>query len=92
MRFVFTGIVVAMVMLSVVPFSLYFKASIQEKRKLNKWRRSLVKGTKVLIDDGSVKFEGTVVNVTQHSIRIWSENNRSASYGLNCIYPLKPNQ
>lgn len=62
---------------------------LNRRKKLAKFRRNVNLGEKVLIDDGSRKFEATLVRKNEAYVTVVNADLSTGAYGIKCMYELK---
>lgn len=61
----------------------------QENREDEEFRKNLIIGVSVVVDNGQQVFVGQVIGKGPGYVRIMTPEGKTAAYGLRCIYPVR---
>ncbi len=81
---------VIILLISVFVFSIAiygFLRLMDENIKLKNWRKNLVKGINVVIDNGKTIHNAQIVWIGAGWVRVIGPDGKLAAYGIKCVYP-----
>lgn len=74
--------------ITITPFVLYAFHLMNEAAKLKDWRKALMKGMTVIINDGRNIYKGKVISVMPGWVRVITDSGNTAGVPNRNIYPL----